>query len=119
MIDHYSGAALEFAFSLGRPVVFIDVPRKANNPEYGKLKCEPFEVSIRNKIGAIVSPDNLKKVPNFIDNLCSDPELFKQKVCKIRSENIFNVGSSGVAGAQYIVNKVKELTKTGTEKNDS
>lgn len=119
MISDYSGAALEFAFSLEHPVVFIDVPRKVNNPEYEKLDCEPFEVHIRDKIGAVVSPDNLAEVPQRVDELCLDPESHKQKIRDIRSKNIFNVGSSGVVGAKYIVNKVEKLTQVSQKKDSS
>src|SRR5690606_19186239 len=34
MITEWSGSALEFAFGLERPVLFIDSPRKINNPDY-------------------------------------------------------------------------------------
>ena len=51
MISDWSGAALEFSFCTGRPVLFIDVPRKINNPEYEKLGITPFEVQIRFEIG--------------------------------------------------------------------
>ena len=33
MVSDWSGVAMEFAFGLERPVLFIDVPRKTNNPE--------------------------------------------------------------------------------------
>ncbi len=34
MISDWSGAALEFAFATERPGLFVDVPRKVNNPDY-------------------------------------------------------------------------------------
>src|SRR5436309_2392571 len=43
MISDWSGAALEFALGLERPVLFIDTPRKVNNPDYAALLCEPLE----------------------------------------------------------------------------
>lgn len=54
MISDWSGAILDYSFGLEKPVLFIDVPRKVNNPEYLDIGIEPFEVSIRHKIGAFI-----------------------------------------------------------------
>lgn len=53
MISDWSGAALEYAFALDKPVLFCDVPRKINNPDYLNLGLEPLEVAIRQRIGEI------------------------------------------------------------------
>ena len=34
MISDWSGAAIEYAFGLERPVLFVDVPMKVQNPDY-------------------------------------------------------------------------------------
>jgi len=47
MISDWSGAALDYAFGLNKPVWFVDVPRKINNVDYKELGIEPFEVMIR------------------------------------------------------------------------
>jgi CDP-glycerol glycerophosphotransferase (TagB/SpsB family) len=103
LISDYSGAAFEFAFGLGRPVVFIDVPRKINNPKYEELNCEPFEIFIRSQIGAVLSPDNLENISEVIEDLTSDQELFEKKIKTICSDNIYNIGESGLAGADAII----------------
>jgi YidC/Oxa1 family membrane protein insertase len=103
IISDYSGAAFEFAFGLGRPALFIDVPRKVNNLKYEELKCEPFEVFIRSEIGAVVSPDDLKKIPEFVESLVLSQKSFDEKIKTLRSQNIFNVGVSGIAGAEAII----------------
>ncbi len=54
MISDWSGAALDYAFGLNKPVIFVDVPKKVNNPDYEDIKLEPFEVEIRVHIGAII-----------------------------------------------------------------
>lgn len=102
MISDYSGAALEYAFGLERPVLFIDVPPKVNNPEYRQLSREPIELGIRGHIGAVVSPERLAEVSSKVDELCADPQAFKERIRKIRSEKIYNIGNSGAAGAAYI-----------------
>ena len=62
MISDWSGAALDYAFGLEKPVLFIDVPRKINNPDYESLGIEPFEVYIREEIGQVISTDQLSSI---------------------------------------------------------
>ena len=58
MISDWSGAALDYAFGLNKPVLFVDVPRKINNPDYKEINIEPFESKIREKIGTIIDSNN-------------------------------------------------------------
>ena len=113
MISDWGGAAYEYAFGLERPVIFIDLPRKVNNPEYKKILLEsgylePIEVAIRSKIGLVVSTDRLEDIPKQIEELCSNPDSYKRQIRKIRSENIYNIGRSGVIGAAYIAESAKK-----------
>lgn len=106
MICDWSGAALEYAFGLGKPVLFVDVPRKVNNPDYEAIGVEPFEVSIREKLGAVLKVENgtINK-----DELIALINSLPQKIeTKIRDENIFNVGSSTAAGTKYIIDMLKD-----------
>lgn len=109
LITDWSGTAIEYAFGLEHPVISIDLPRKVNNPEYQKISLEPFEVSIRSKIGKVIPPDRLQEIPEHIEELCSNSESYKQQIRKIRSENIYNIGRSGVIAANYIAGLVKKV----------
>ena len=96
MICDWSGAALDYAFGLNKPVVFIDVPRKINNPDYQVIGIEPFEVSIRNKIGCVIAID-------AIDTLAQQIEDTLAKFNNQKFENdIYNVSSSAQKGAQFL-----------------
>jgi CDP-glycerol glycerophosphotransferase (TagB/SpsB family) len=102
MICDWSGAALDYAFGLNKPVVFIDVPRKVNNPDYKDIEIEPFEVSIRDKIGVIVGLDELNSLPQKIQQVLSE---FKTQDLE---NNIYSVGQSDSVGAKFLVDIVNE-----------
>jgi YidC/Oxa1 family membrane protein insertase len=102
MISDWSGAALEFAFGLERPVIFIDVPRKINNPDYQKIPCVPVEVMLRSDLGEVVSPDRLSDVPAIVDRLCQNPGLWQDRIRELRSRWIYNIRTSGKVAADYI-----------------
>ena len=102
MISDWSGVAFEFAFGYERPVLFIDVPRKINNPEYARIGIEPIEVELRSEIGVVVPMQSLDQVPAHVESLRANPKEFKERVGKLRTNWIYNLGSSGAAGADYI-----------------
>ncbi|MDA8708163.1 CDP-glycerol glycerophosphotransferase family protein [Hellea sp.] len=94
MICDWSGAALDYAFGLGKPVIFIDVDRKVNNPDYKEIDITPFEVNIRASLGAVISPDKLEAILNVdIKPLPKD----------LADKHVYNVGQSDDVGAHEII----------------
>jgi hypothetical protein len=100
MVSDWSGAALDYAFGLGKPVIFVDTPRKVNNSDYQEIGIEPFEVSIRETIGQVLDVDN-------IDNIA---EILKSSSMGNTENTIFNVGNSQEIGAKYIQTLHKEIS---------
>lgn len=117
MISDWSGAALEYAFGLERPVLFIDLPRKVRNPEYEEISCVPIEVALRTEIGAVVPPDALDTVPNQIEQLAGDPVSYRERLKESRQKWVYNVGSSGAVGADYIA-QAADLAISGLAAKD-
>jgi hypothetical protein len=103
MISDYSGAALEFAFAYEKPVVFVDVPLKVNNPEYERIGCVPLEISIRERIGRVVAPDKPAELPKHVQELMGQAEGMRKQIRQIRDDTVYNVGTSGHAGALAIM----------------
>lgn len=106
MIGDWSGAALEFAMGLGRPVISIDTPPKVNNPEYMKIDLPPLEKQIRYEIGSVVPPDKPEQVLEEIPKLCANGQRLQLKEC---NRWVFNLGHSGKVGAQYIGELLERL----------
>ena len=94
MISDWSGAALDYAFGLNKSVLFVDVPRKVNNPEYEVLGVEPFEVEIRTCIGDLIDESNLEVPFSFT-------KVHNSKL-------LFNSGRSSKSGSDYIIRLVGE-----------
>ena len=103
LICDCSGIALEYAFGTERPVLFLDVPIKIKNKRYKELDIEPKELSIRSKMGLIISPEELNSIPQSLAYLIAEQKKYKQKLAQLRRENVFAFGSSSEVGAQYIL----------------
>ncbi len=113
MVSDWSGAALEFAFGLERPVLFLDVPRKVNNPEYEAIGIEPFEAAVRDRIGEVVAPDDLGSIPTRVASMVGAAHEVREQIVAARSETIFNIGSSGPVAAEIIAAKADAFLGSG------
>ena len=100
MISDWSGISLEYAFVFERPIIYIDVPKKELNEEADKISLPPIEVSIREKIGYLVDPDNLTEIPKIILDI--NDESRAEQIRDICSKTVFNIDKSASIGADYI-----------------
>jgi hypothetical protein len=97
MISDWSGAALDYAFGLEKPVLFVDVPRKINNPHYQEIDIEPFEVGVRSRIGAVMPPGEISEVNSHIEDLLRRD--MTAEIRAVREQYVFNAGGCEVTGA--------------------
>ena len=111
MISDWSGVAIEYAFALEKPVLYVDTPQKMVNPEANNIEIVPLEKRIRAEIGYIVSLSELSKIPSKIENLWINSAQIKNQIQKIRGKTVFNIGNSGNVGSKYLVQLLKKNTK--------
>jgi YidC/Oxa1 family membrane protein insertase len=102
LICDWSSTSIEYALGLEKPVLYIDVPKRVRNPNYQELDIEPIEISIRNKVGAILSPSDLVQAPSVIETLLSQPDAFRNQIRELRNSILFNIGNSIAIGAKEI-----------------
>lgn len=100
MICDWSGSAFDYAFGLFKPVLFIDVPKKINNKNYLDILITPFEVSIRDALGGVISCDQLNELGALIRSI----NISKNQLKKISQEHVFNLGCSKKVGASALLN---------------
>jgi len=109
MVTEWSGAGLDYGLGLEKPVIYLDLPMKSRNAAWRELGMEPFESWVRDKLGALLPPAELARLPQLVRELVRDPARFRAGIARLRAEHVFNVGRSGVAGAEAIAALAKEL----------
>ena len=102
MITDWSGAGQDYGMGLEKPVLYIDVPPKARNDTWPELGMEPFESYVRQRLGALLGPAEVGEAPARVRELLADPARFRRSVAELRAEWVYNLGSSGPAGALAI-----------------
>jgi len=108
LISDWSGAAFEFAFGTLKPVIFLDLPRKINNPDYLKFKNKPIEINLRNQIGRVINSKSYNKIPELINDFIKKRNFWKKKILSIRNKQIYNIKNSGKIGADCIQNLLQK-----------
>jgi len=115
LISDWSAMALEYALGLEKPVLFVDVPRRIRNPDWQELDMEPVESAIRERIGAIISPDHLAQVGGKIHDLLAHREEYAQRARELRDQVVFRPGHSISAGAAEIA-RLADIQKATRQK---
>ena len=103
MISDWSGAALDFALARLKPVLFVDVPRKVNNPSYQKLGIEPFEVRVRQSLGISVHEVDAGNMVDAVLTIIKDQDKWGERIRAIRDSSVYNLGQSGLVGAKTLM----------------
>ena len=98
LVTDWSGIALEYAFSMEKPVLYINTPQKILNEDYHILGTQAFEASMREKVGVIW--DGYSSIENILEN--NHIKAYDY------SKDIFNIGKSDEVGSLYIMKLIQE-----------
>ena len=116
LVSDWSAMALEYAWGLEKPVLFVDVPRRIRNPNWQDLGIEPLESAIREQVGEIVAPDALAEAPAAVERLLADPERFRARMREMRETLVFRLGHSVPDGAREIARLTDERAAARRER---
>ena len=108
LVSDWSAMALEYAWGLEKPVLFIDVPRRIRNPNWQELGIEPIESAIRDQVGEIVAPEALTEAGAAVERLLADPQRFRARMREMRETMVFRLGHSVPDGAREIARLADE-----------
>ena len=68
LITDWSGISWEFSLMLGKPTIFVDIPKKIMNSDYYHFKNQALEITLREKIGFLFGMNDYKKIVNKINS---------------------------------------------------
>lgn len=112
LVTDWSGIAYEYSFTTLKPCLFIDTPMKVMNPDYQDLGIEPFDITIRNLIGISLNPSDCSNAAQAVEKLIHDNSFSKESIAALREKYLFNVGTSAKVGANYIIQRLIEKSKS-------
>jgi len=104
LISDWSGISFEYAFTHEKPIIFIDVPKKEFNPEATKFLDLPIEIATREKIGKVVSPNDIKQISGMLEEIINEQVKYQKQIKDVRKNIVFNLGKSSDVGIENILN---------------
>ena len=116
LITDWSSIGYEYAFTTEKPVLSIETPMKIMNPDYKKIKVEPFNIWAREEIGKIIKVKDIKKIDAAIDEMLKNSSKYQKKISALKKDSVYNLGKSAEISADYIINCVQEIIKERKKK---
>ena len=107
LITDWSDISCEFAFVTKRPVIFIDTPMKVMNHDYEKIGIEPFNKTIREEVGEVISVEDIEKTPKVVSEMLAEKERYIERIDKAFSAHMYNIGRSSEICGRYIIKSLK------------
>jgi YidC/Oxa1 family membrane protein insertase len=102
MVSDWSGAATEYAFATGKPVIYIDTPQKMSNPEATRIGLDAFERRIRSEVGCIIAEAAVDDLPSVVQSAANATSDRPARAAELTRTSIFNIGRSAAAAATSI-----------------
>lgn len=106
VITDWSAIAFEFSFTTNKPTLFVDTEMKVINKDYEKIRTQPFDITARNKVGKSISKVETKNISVVVDELLKNRDSYEEEIKELRESYFYNLGSSGEAAADYIVERI-------------
>ncbi len=111
LVTDWSSIAFEYCFATLKPVLFINTPMKILNPDYQELSTVPIDLELRDRVGISLDVGKLDELAKTVEILLYDKAFSADAMKELRNHYIYNVGSSGKAGALYLINQLMERQK--------
>ena len=104
LITDWSGIGYEYAFTTKKPVLFINTPMKIMNPDYKEIGIEPFNIYMRDILGASLDPEDIpEKAADLVSYLLSHAQEYEETIDQTVDEYCYALGRSGEVSARYII----------------
>jgi len=109
VITDWSNIAFEFSYCTLKPCVFIDTPMKILNPKYDQYGLDALEISLRNRVGCSISPNDVGEISSVVTRMLEEKNIYKERIEEVVCEYLYYPGRSGEAGGRYIINQLKKV----------
>ena len=76
---------------------------KILNPEWEEIPIIPLDISLRDQIGLSVDLQDLDRIGDLVAGLLADKAGYEDRISRLVSRNIYDVGDGARAGGAYII----------------
>ena len=109
LISDFSGVIFDFVLIYDKPVIYTDPRIDVSVYDAWWLDYPLWTMSALPRIGEELNNDNMDSLKNLIDDCLADPRYAEGRRC-VKEETWANVGSGARAVADYLIQKLNELS---------
>ena len=117
LITDWSDIAWEFCFTTKKPVLFIDTPMKIMNPDWEKIEEKPMNIVCRERVGAVLRPEEIDRAAEAAEALLRGQERYRQSITDCLNESVYHLGESARVEASYIISAIQRKIQERKEAN--
>ncbi len=118
VITDWSAIAYEFSFTTNKPTLFINTEMKVVNKDYEQIKVKPFDITARDTIGKSIGKEETKNIKSVVDGLIASKDDYFKQIDELKHSYFYNLGNSGEAAADYIVERLNRFNLQGKEETE-
>ena len=110
LISDFSGVIFEFSLVYDKPVIYTSPEYDWSQYDQWWLDDELWTFKILPSLGAELNSESFSQLSEIIENCLTNPAYAENRRAA-REETWANIGSGAVSAADYLINKVRELTE--------
>ena len=109
LVTDWSSVFCELALVAFKPCVFVDTPMKETNPEWRDLGIEPTDISLRNRAGVSIAPDELEgRIADVVADMVANGASWAERLEAVRDEMLFFPGRGAERDGRYLLDLMLE-----------
>nr|WP_197678278.1 YidC/Oxa1 family membrane protein insertase [Parolsenella massiliensis] len=109
LVTDWSSVFCELALVAFKPCVFVDTPMKETNPEWRDLGIEPTDISLRNRVGVSLAPEELEgRLADVVQEMVDDGASWRDRLEAVRDEMIYHPGHGAERDGRYLFDLMLE-----------
>lgn len=107
LVSDFSGIIFDFAFLYNKPILILESELNIGGYEGEDIDCEIWEIKMREKIGKLISPKDVKNLSKIIDQIIENKNIINRDV--FRHQSIYNFGKAGKVAAEQLAEILRKL----------
>ncbi len=110
MISDFSGVVFDFALVHNKPIIYANPDFDVSVYDAWWLNRPLWTASALPRIGEQLTDENMNNLKELIDNCLTNPK-YADGIREVKAETWCNFGEGAERAAEYLVNKLEELSK--------
>lgn len=108
IITDWSTIFMEFCYTTRQPALFFNTPTKIPNPHYERIPLKPLDLTMREKLGTSLSPEDANKAGEAARELIAQKSRYEHEITALFKDTFYEEDNGMQNGADYIATRIRQ-----------